>query len=672
MKSCFFALFTLVVFAAVSPAQPPDTMWTRAYGRSGHEDAYGVAATSDGGFFIVGGSLSIGNQSDVWLVRINSIGDTLWTRNYGGGAFDQGTAVRETSTGGAIIAARTQSFGAGSDDIYLIKTNSNGDTLWTRTYGTTSQDLAYGITSTMDGGYAVCGSQLVTGFSLQMVLMKFSATDELEWTNFYGETNVEQAYTVFQTADGGYLLGGRSVPPGSGRPDMYVVRTNIIGDTVWTRRYGNDDWEEGTGITEAIDGGCVISGWKQAPSGGNTDFYVVKTDNIGTMQWQHTYGGALWDRATTLRLATDGGYIVGGTSSSFGAGGYDFYFVKLNTSGDTVWTRTNGGTGAEQLRDIQITSDGGYMAVGVTATVAFTHGGTDFYAVRLPGFSGVGGFVRDEATNNPVPHVWVGAIGQAHRVMSDQQGYYVLTLPPGGVYDVISYGACVGRDTVRNIEIFQDSITVMDLTVGLPVGLIPQTSINIVANNRVLTSDTLHIYNDGLGVLDFTITVTPVSPPSGTWLSTSPAAASIEPGDSMAVAVNVLSDTTDDGVYDFYGFLTIHMNSCPDSAPRVDVIATILDADDAPTALPKTYALAAYPNPFNPSTTLAFDLPQSGPVDLVIYDVTGREVRTVLNSVLEAGRHQLAFDASDLPSGIYFARLTAQATTLTHKLLLLK
>lgn len=658
----------LLTLCAHAQPEPPDTLWTHTYGGANVDEALGVCATTDGGYVAVGRSRSFSAQFDVYAVRVNSMGDTLWTRTYGGNATDEANDVSEIPGIGFAIAGTTQSFGAGLSDIYVICIAENGDTLWTRTFGTSGLDFGYAVTTTLDGGIAVAGTTTVPNQSINMSLMKLNSQGDILWSRTYGDTNVDEAFSINQTPDGGFLLSGRTVPTGASVPDMYAVRTNSAGDTLWTRRVGNDDWEEGAGAIETSDGGTIVAGWKQVP-GNSTDFYVVKTAANGTVLWSHTFGGSGVDRATSIRQSTDGGSILGGYTTSMGAGSSDMYFIKLDTNGDTTWTRTAGGAGADYLYAIAITADGGYIAAG--ATNSFGLGGSDVWLVCLSGFSGVAGFVRDSVTGEALSNVWVGAIGQPFRARSDAVGYYVLTLPPDITYDIITFGACVGRDTVWSIPIFQDSITALDLLVEVPHGVVPQTSLNIVAHNHITETDTLRIYNEGLGVLDFTIAAETISPPTD-WLTVEPASGSIPAGDSIHVAVNVLADTTDDGAFDFYGSLTVRMNSCPDSAVPVNVIASILDADDKPNLLPSSFTLSAYPNPFNPVTTLSFSLPHDDAVTLIIYDLLGREVRRLLDAPFASGMHRVTFDASDLPSGLYVARLHTSKANLSHKMLLMK
>lgn len=250
---------------------------------------------------------------DVYLVKTNSSGDTLWTRTYGGSGLDYGYSVRQTADSGYIVAGRTWSFGAGDEDIYLVKTNSSGDTLWTRTYGG-------------------------------------DATD--------------RCYSVQQMTDGGYILTGLTYSPSSWwDDDMYLIKANSTGDPLWTRTYG---WfgthEAGTSVQQTEDGGYIVAGWTDAFfDESDWDVYLIKTDSGGDIQWSHTYGGSGFDIAWSVQQTTDGGYVVAGYTESFGAGGGDVYLIKTDSTGDTLWTRTYGGNGNDCGFFAEQTTDGGYV-----------------------------------------------------------------------------------------------------------------------------------------------------------------------------------------------------------------------------------------------------------------------------------------------------------------------
>ena len=284
----------LLSIARLTLAQPPDTLWTRTYGGSSDEEAYSVQQTTDGGYIMAGYTYSFGaGGEDLYLAKTNSQGDTLWTRTYGGSGDDEAVSVQQTADGGYIMAGYTYSFGAGNQDFYLVKTNSLGDSLWTYTYGGSGDDYARSVQQTTDGGYIVAGE-----------------------TNSFG----------------------------TGEGDFYLVKTNSLGDSLWTHTYGGSGDDYARSVQQTTDGGYIVAGCTMSFGAGYADFYLIKTNSQGDTLWTRTYGGANYDHAYSVQQTSDGGYVVAGYTTSFGAGNYDFYLVKTNSQGDTLWTRTYGGS----------------------------------------------------------------------------------------------------------------------------------------------------------------------------------------------------------------------------------------------------------------------------------------------------------------------------------------
>jgi hypothetical protein len=224
---------------------------------------------------------------------------------------------------------------------------------------------------------------------------------------------------------------------------------------------------------------------------------------------------------------------------------------------------------------------------------------------------------------------------------------------------------------VDQVVVGDEAMTPVDLEVGSPQLDIDRTSINLVAHNRVQTSSPLVLHNGGSGILNFSILCEPYMP-HGSWLSAAPSAGNIPPGDSLTVDIRVLTDTTDTQVFDFYGYISVCSNACPDSVSRLPVFATILDADERAATVREFALLNAYPNPFNPETRIAFAVPKTSRVRLTVYDLLGREVAMLQDNLVEAGIHAVNFDGSRLSTGMYIVRMDAEGFTGTQKIVLLK
>jgi hypothetical protein len=360
-----FALF-LVSFAAAQQR------WTKAYGGTRKDEGFSVQQTSDGGYIAAGYTASFGaGDSDVYLIKTNASGDTLWTRAFGGANADQAFTIKQTADSGYIVAGYTTSFGASGYDAWLIKTNASGDTLWTRTYGGTNDDLGTSVQQTADGGYIVAGWTGSFGAGNEDIyLVKTNASGNTLWTRTFGGANTDEAYSVRQTADSGYIIAGWTNSFGSGNGDVYLIKTNASGDTLWTRTFGGVGDDAGYSTQQTSEGGYIIAGYTASFGAGSHDFYLVKTNASGDTLWTRTFGGVGDEDGHSVQPTVDGGYVIAGQTTSYGAGSDDVYLVKTDSSGDTLWTRTFGGSYIDVSSSVRQTADGGYIIAGYTAPPA--------------------------------------------------------------------------------------------------------------------------------------------------------------------------------------------------------------------------------------------------------------------------------------------------------------
>ena len=355
--------------------------WERTFGGTSDDFGSSVAVTDDGGYVVTGSTRSFGgNDPNVYLVRTDAGGDPLWTSAYDGGLDDIGYSVAVAHDGGFIIAGETNSIGAGGTDVYVVKTDALGDTIWTRAYGGTGEDVGYSVAPTDDGGYVIVGMTTSYGAGASDVyLVKISASGDTAWTRTYGGLQDDCGESVALTSDGGFVVAGYTDSFGAVNTDMYVIRTNAVGDTIWTATYGGGSWDYGHAITATTDSGFVIVG--RTASFGKPDAYVVKINASGDTLWTRTYGGTRIDRGYAVAPTLDGGCYVAGFTMSTSTGFADAYILKIDAAGTTVWTKTVGGDLGETARSIAPTSDGGCIVAGYTES--FGAGLFDVYLVKL-------------------------------------------------------------------------------------------------------------------------------------------------------------------------------------------------------------------------------------------------------------------------------------------------
>ena len=362
--------------------------WSRTFGGIQDELGFSVGQTSDGGYIVAGVTYSFGaGNGDVHLIKTDANGDEAWSRTFGGTDDDWAESVQQTTDGGYILAGSTESFGAGSTDVYLIKTNANGDAVkggWSRTFGGSAGDAARSVHQTTDGGYIVAGQTESFGSgSYDIYLIKTDANGDEAWSRTFGLSERDDARSVRQTSDGGYIVAGTTLSFGSGSYDVYLIKTDGDGNEVWSKTFGGTDGDDAYSVQQTSHGGYIVAGTTLSFGSGPYDVYLIKTDGDGNEVWSKTFGGTDGDEAYSVQQTTDGGYIVAGNTLSFGASaGYrpDVYLIKTDSEGNELWSRTFGGWTWDQAWSVQQTSDGGYIVAGTT--FSFGAGLRDVYLIK--------------------------------------------------------------------------------------------------------------------------------------------------------------------------------------------------------------------------------------------------------------------------------------------------
>lgn len=344
----------LLVFAAISRECYPlksqiSVVWMKTYGGVKSDKGYFVQPTFDGGFILTGETNSFGSGDyDVWFIRTDSSGDTLWTRTYGGKNHDWGEAVVQTSDSGFLVVGGTKSFGSGGTDVWLIRTNSSGDTLWTRTFGGKGDDWADEVTQTADGGFIIPGwTNSTPNGDFDALLIKYDASGNIVWSRTYGGSRNDAAKSVQPTGDGGFLVAGLTMSFGAGSSDVWIIRTNQSGDTLWTRTFGGTGFDMAFCVSQTFDKGFAVVGRVQPSSKDYGNLWILRINSLGDTLWTRTYGGKGYDLGTFVHQASDGDLLITGSTDSYGSGSNDLWLLRTNSKGDTLWTRTFGGPASD-------------------------------------------------------------------------------------------------------------------------------------------------------------------------------------------------------------------------------------------------------------------------------------------------------------------------------------
>jgi hypothetical protein len=721
---------TIMLITTFMYTQAPDTVWTKVYGGTDYDLSYDVQQTSDGGYIIGASTYSFGaGIEDVWLVKTDVNGDTLWTKTYGGGAYDAagGAYVQQTPDGGYFIASNTSSYGAGSCDLWLIRTGANGDSLWTKTYGGAKHEGSYPtVQQTTDGAYIIATntrSFSTAPHEFDLWLLKIDTNGDTLWTKVYGGPEDDFPRSVIQTTDGGYFITGYTRSFGAGGDDVWLLKTDTNGDTIWTKTYGGtaNDW--GFSVQQTYDGGYILAGFTHSFGAGDRDAWIIKTDENGDTLWTKTYGGSAADAVTSVQLTSDNGYIFVGSTRSFGAGEYDVWVIRTDVNGDTLWTRTYGDEEIDVGRCVRLTSDGGYIICGITADY------TDIWLLKtaaeeVPGF--IRGTVTDQYNGLALPDVVVDLYnasgdslltitttdntgfyeflgyptnGSVH-YLSDGEEYLIWMIPPDG------YGThdSPSRDVTVSAEV---DFTAYECGGSYARGMgYWKHQVHMLLKGRVHDYteadlvDFLDTIHDGWDYFDDIFTLEDMKDV----FTANSCMADRAAKHLLALKLNVVSGKLYEGALIDLGELSdaatvgeavldcesilFDINSTNEDYERAKDIAEMLNnmegfAGGGPQSLDSgslavSFDLSQnYPNPFSSMTSIPYSLFKRSHITLRIYNATGQLVNTLVDQTLEPGRYTAIWDRKDsyghrVASGVYFARLGSGNNSIAEKLLLIR
>jgi hypothetical protein len=385
----FFCFLSYVCFfhktaQAESPATEGPSLhpagWAATYGGSESEYGESIQETDDGGYIVTGGTSSFGaGKVDVWVLKLGVDGSVDWQRSYGGSGWDVPCHIRQTSDGGYIVAGQTNSFGAGSNDIWVIKLRPYGTPEWQKTYGGIDGDMAHSIQQTSDGGYIVAGTTASFGVgTVDLWVLRLRSNGTLEWQKTYGGGNFDWGHSIQQTSDGGYIVAGTTSSFGAGEEDCWILKLRPDGTVEWQKTYGEGNWEAAYAVQQTRGGGYIVAGAKTTSFGAGgeniPDLWVLKLRTDGTVEWEKTYGeDSLYERAASIQPTSDGGYIVAGErgnvhsgTGTLGVWGTKAWILKLGSDGTVEWQKIYGGDNLDISQSVQQTGDGGYIMAGET------------------------------------------------------------------------------------------------------------------------------------------------------------------------------------------------------------------------------------------------------------------------------------------------------------------
>lgn len=489
-----------------------------------------------------------------------------------------------------------------SDSFQFEKSADAPDTLWTQTFGgANGHDYGWCGQQTQDGGYIIVGNTWSLGANeCDVYLIKTDYLGNEEWFQTYGEYSYNYGYCVQQTQDGGYIIAGDTRYENIEPDDVFVVKTDSLGNEEWNLTWGGGGGpDENTAryVQQTQDGGYIVTGWTEIIGAGWCDLLLLKIDATGNEEWVQAYGGIYTDIGQCVQQTPDGGYIITGGAESYNINAVmDVYLIKTDSLGFIEWYRVLGGPYWDIGRSVQQTGDGGYIVTGATEPTNWTSYAQDAYLIRTDSMG------NEEWSQN---FGWIGW-DDGYSVTQTQDGGYIVAGWTVGSYGLGDDAFLVKTDSSGTVEW-------MEMYGG--TGSECAHSIQQIQDGSyIITGYTLSYGPGGYDV----------------WL------------------IRLAPETA---VNRLFGI-----------PPEAEILGT-----------PSEFALAQnYPNPFNATTTISFQLPVASRTDLKIYDISGRFITEIINGWRDAGQHEVTFDGSNLASGIYVYELRAGDFISSGKMVLIK
>ena len=492
--------FLLLIFFQITNLFAQEIEWQNTIGGSGGDEFVYIIQSNDGGFLVGGNSWSPisgdktegGNIDDYWILKIDSVGFIEWQNTIRGSDTDLLKSIIQTNDGGYLLGGFSNSENGidktemcmGLHDYWLVKTDSLGTIQWDNTIGGNFEDKLVSVIQTPDGGFLIGGSsnsdssadKSEDSYYFDYWIVKTDSNGIIQWENSIMGYSNDYLSSILSTSDGGYVLGGYSMSNisfdktenSNGGYDYWVVKIDSAGNIIWQNTIGGSGNDFLNSIIQSTDGGYLcagnsnsgISGDKTENSNGSADYWIVKIDSIGSVQWQNTIGGSSWDSLSSVIQTSDGGYFIGGFSHSGISGDKDealngkadFWVIKTDSMGVPLWQNTIGGNKDDELFSVISTKDGG-MALSGWSTSDISDdksenclGVSDYWIVKLTDnnnlitgktFADINGDMMQGLGEFAIPYQKITELNSNRFGFSHPSGNYYISLPDTGNFEVI-------------------------------------------------------------------------------------------------------------------------------------------------------------------------------------------------------------------------------------------
>jgi len=397
IKVAALAFFAVIIFLTLIQ-KPKLSKEMQAYFRETVFKTYGGPAAETGwnvintgnGFLVSADTASQGaGNKDVYLIKTDEKGGLEWTRTFGDKGADAGIGLCRSNDGGFITAGGTNSYGSGETDVYVVKTDKDGELIWDKTYGGNNYDYAYSICSAHGSGYVITGysSSYTKDPESDVYLLKIDDKGRELWHKTFGGIDWDVGYSVAALNDGGYAIAGYTNSFGAGKTDMYVIRTDAKGDCVWAKTYGGAREDRAYSVIQAKDNNLVITGksGSYAARGFGWDIVLMKIDQNGNSLWSRVFPAADVDAGNCTIETPDNGFVIAGTKKCYGICDANVYVIKTDSEGNTGWVRIFAGISDDSASAVCLSNKGDYIICGTTLSYGYGRGDVLLMSVNNKG-----------------------------------------------------------------------------------------------------------------------------------------------------------------------------------------------------------------------------------------------------------------------------------------------
>ena len=374
-----------------------DSAYIYTYGGTNDDYARQIIATKDSGYIVVGTTSSFGvSLTDIYIVKTDRNGVKQWSFRYGTPAIDWGYAIRETFDNGFIATGYTNENALSGYDIYILKIDSVGNVEWSKSIGGPDWDFGYGIELTPDSGFIICGkSYSYSNGGSDVYIVKTNSYGDILWQKNYGGTDAESANGIIRDRDNNYGIVGQTKSYGAGDDDIWIIKIDGNGDSLWTKRYGTPLFDAGYAIDTTLDGNFITNGTTTSFSAdSSSDMILIKTRTDGFWLWTKIHGDVLRtedEEGRVVKQLPNGNIFDGGTTNAYGSGKTAYYMLRNDSAGNFLNGCAFGGTDYEDGLSVAVGKDNQIVFAGISNS--YGCGLYDMYIIRIDTFTFVNEYV---------------------------------------------------------------------------------------------------------------------------------------------------------------------------------------------------------------------------------------------------------------------------------------